>query len=44
VAMERALRLLGERLEFIDAPLTVLLVGGGAALNILGLVSRTTGC
>ncbi len=41
-AIERALRLLGERLEFADAPVTVLVVGGGAGLNILGLVFRTT--
>lgn len=41
-AIERALRLLGERLEFAGAPLTGLLVGGGAGLNILGLVFRTT--
>jgi hypothetical protein len=41
-AIDRALRFLGERLEFAGAPLTVLLVGGGAGLNILGLVLRTT--
>jgi hypothetical protein len=41
-AIERALHLLGERLEFAGAPLTVLLVGGGAGLNLLGLVLRTT--
>ncbi len=41
-AIERALRLLRERLEFAGASLTVLLVGGGAGLNILGLVFRTT--
>lgn len=41
-AIERALRLLGERLEYMDAPATVLLIGGGAALSILGLVIRTT--
>lgn len=41
-AIERALRLLGERLTYMDAPATGLLIGGGAALNILGLVTRTT--
>lgn len=40
--IERTLRLLGERLEYVDAPPTALLVGGGAALNLLGLVTRTT--
>lgn len=34
--------ILGQRLEYLDAPRTTLLVGGGAALNLLGLVIRTT--
>jgi hypothetical protein len=40
--IERALELLGQRLEYLAAPPTLLLVGGGAALNLLGLVVRTT--
>ncbi len=40
--IERALELLGQRLEYVGAPQTLLLVGGGAALNLLGLVTRTT--
>lgn len=40
--IERALELLGQRLEYLGAPQTLLLVGGGAALNLLGLVIRTT--
>lgn len=40
--IERALELLGQRLGYMGAPPTLLLVGGGAALNLLGLVTRTT--
>jgi hypothetical protein len=40
--IDQALRLLGERLDYVGASPIGLLVGGGAALNILGLVARTT--
>lgn len=40
--IERALHLLGERLAFSNAPPTALLVVGGSALSISGLVVRTT--
>lgn len=40
--IDQALRLLGERLDYVGASPIGLLVGGAAALNILGLVARTT--
>ncbi len=40
--IERALVLLAERLAFDDAPPTTLLVAGGSALTVLGLVAKTT--
>lgn len=41
-SINRALSLLAERLEYAGAPGTNLLVGGGSALNVLGLVKQTT--
>lgn len=40
--VDRALRFLAERLEFLSAPVTLLLVAGGSALSALRLVIRTT--
>jgi len=40
--LEKALKQLAERLRFAGAPHTAILVGGGAALNVLGLISKTT--
>ncbi len=40
--IERALELLGHRLDYLGSRPTVLLAGGGAALNLLGLIVRTT--
>lgn len=40
--VDEAFRLLAERLQFEEAPPVALLVGGGSALDVLGLVSRTT--
>jgi hypothetical protein len=40
--IEHALKALGETLEHNNAPFTELVVCGGAALNVMGLVKRTT--
>jgi len=39
-AVERVLRALAERLDFVKAPRTELAVCGGAALHVLGLMTR----
>ena len=40
--LERALQLLGAQLEADRAPTTLLVVGGGTALRVRGLITRTT--
>ncbi len=40
--IQRALTLLAERLDFADSPHVALLVGGGSALSMRGLLTRTT--
>ncbi len=42
LGIERTLHLLAERLAFAGAPPTTLLVAGGSALAVLGLVTKTT--
>lgn len=39
---EKLLHGLGEQLELLDSPEVSLVVCGGSALNVTGLVSRTT--